>query len=238
MSRERVNQLLTTDCYDDGADKPWQFLYGARRRPLSAAAQTERLAWARRLLRGDRDGAWMYANVVWVDFCSKVIPGSERRAMDQAAAGRNKRKRLMSPDAAARSDNLGGSDTAVKQASFGDVRVWYFVAMTRGVFGATCFTDTAAFPGETQRGAYLAIQRLPALLSRMLGRSAVKPKVVSLTGGRASTIRATASSPATTTRRCAALVLRHGLARTLWRAPASSQATWPTSCSMRRLSLG
>ena len=178
LSRQRVNQVLTRDCYDDGAAKPWQFMYGARRRPLSAAAQAERLAWARRLLRGDEDAAWMYRNVVWVDFCSKVIPGSERRALDQEAAGRNKRKRLMSPDAATRSANLGGSDTAVKQASFGDVRVWYFVAMTRGVLGVTCFANARAFPGETQRGAYLAIKELPKLLGRMLGRSAVKPKVV------------------------------------------------------------
>ena len=117
-------------------------------------------------------------NIIWVDICSKVIPGTKRKALDQNAAGSNKRKRLMSPDAKSQSQNTGGSKSAENQAGWGDTRVYFFVALTRGVLGVTVFTDVQAFPGETQAGAALCVQRLPQLLNKMLGSNTQKPRTV------------------------------------------------------------
>ena len=84
----------------------------------------------------------------------------------------------MSPDAAGKSENLGGSKTAEKQASWGDTRVWFMAVLTRGRFGVRVFTDVDEFPGETPRGVGIMVDRLPALLRRMLGPEAALPRTI------------------------------------------------------------
>ena len=64
--------------------------------------------------------------------------------------------------------NLGGSSTADKQCGFGDTRVFFFVALTRGVLGIKVFSTQGVFPGETPEGAGLLVSHLPALLKMML----------------------------------------------------------------------
>ena len=181
FSRERINQLLTSECYDEVPERPWEFRYGRKRRALTLEARTERMEWARRLLREGKAAAWFFLNVIWIDLCSKVLPGTPKKALDQKLAGRNKRKRLMSPGSNDTSENLGGSDAAEKQKSFGDVRVWFGVVLTRGVLGVTVFTTTegeGAFPGECPAGARQFVARLPQVLDKMLGRGTPKPRVL------------------------------------------------------------
>ena len=67
---------------------------------------------------------------------------------------------------------------SVKQCSFGDTRVFFFVALTRGVFGAKVFIEKGAFPGETPEGARLLVSNLPALLKKMLGPGAKLPRII------------------------------------------------------------
>ena len=177
FSRPVVNRILTTQCYDDGAKKPWEFTFGRQCRPLTEAARTERLEWAVRLRDEGHDGQWFYRNVIWIDICSKVIPGNPKKAYEQMLAGKNKRKRLMSPDAADQSQNLGGSKTAEKQCSWGDIRVWFGVAMTRGKLSVAVFTN-ADYPGENMRGVAMFIDRLPTMLNDMLGAKAAKPRTI------------------------------------------------------------
>ena len=139
------------------------------------------MEWASRLLLEKKPAAWFFTNVLWVDLCSKVLPGNPKKAWGQLQAGRNKRKRLMSAGASCRSYNFGGSGVAEKQRSYGDTRVWFGVVLTRGVLGVHVFTTTdgpEGFPGECPEGARLFVGRLPALLSRMLGPAAKKPRVV------------------------------------------------------------
>ena len=96
-----------------------------------------------------------------MDLCSKVIPGTPAIALDQARTAQNKKKRLMSPGSAENSANLGGSATADKQCGFGSTRVYFGVALTRGVLGVVVFTNVGEFPGETPEGARLLVTRLP-----------------------------------------------------------------------------
>ena len=67
-----------------------------------------RTNWAKRLLGESYTAAWYRDTVVWVDVCSKVIPGTLQKALDQDLAAKNKKKRLMSPGSMASSKNLGG----------------------------------------------------------------------------------------------------------------------------------
>ena len=181
FSRGTINRLLTSECYDEGHEEPWEFRFGRKRRVLTVEARAERMAWARRLLREKKSIPWLFTNIIWIDLCSKVIPGNPKKAPDQVQAGRNKRKRLMSPGATGCTVNLGGSDTAEKQKSYGDVRVWFGVALTRGVLGVIVFTETegtGAYPGECPEGARQFVSRLPRLLNEMLGRATRKPRIL------------------------------------------------------------
>ena len=176
FSRQRINEVLTTECYDRDPARPWEFRFGAKRRALLDEDKVARLDWAQRLLSEGRTAAWYRDNVVWVDICAKVIPGSPSKALDQEMAAKNKKKRLISPGSAALSVNMGGSATADKQCSFGDTRVFFVVALTRGVFGVKVFSKKGTFPGETPEGAGLLVSHLPELLKKMLGPAARLPR--------------------------------------------------------------
>ena len=143
FSRNKINEVLTADCYDEDPEKPWEFRFGAKRRALSADDRQLRVDWGKRLRKEGRPAAWYRDNIVWVDICSKVIPGNPQKALDQNLAAKNKKKRLMSPGSVQKSPNLGGSHTADKQCSFGDTRVFFFVALTRGVLGVKVFMPKA-----------------------------------------------------------------------------------------------
>ena len=178
FSRTKINEVLTEDCFDDDADEPWSFRFGSKRRALGVEDREARVGWSKRLRKEGHTAAWYRDNTVWVDICSKVIPGNPQKALDQNLSARNKKKRLMSPGAAHKSENLGGSSTADKQCSFGDTRVFFFVALTRGVFGVKVFTEIEEYPGETPEGARILVKCLPALLTKMLGRDAKKPRTI------------------------------------------------------------
>ena len=175
FSRQKINEVLTTDCYDETPDRPWEFRYGTKRRPLTAEAKEQRVEWANRLLQEGHRAAWFHDTIIWMDLCSKVIPGSPAVALDQARTAQNKRKRCMSPGSKEKSINLGGSVTADKQCGYGSTRVYFGVVLSRGVLGVAVFTDVAQFPGETPEGARLLVERLPGLLDEMLGCSSKKP---------------------------------------------------------------
>ena len=178
FSRQRINALLTSDCYDENPDRPWEFRYGAKRRALSPDDRALRADWAERLLGEGKTAAWFRDNIVWVDICSKVIPGTPSKALDQQQAAQNKKKRLMSAGSSNTSPNLGGTSTADKQCSFGDTRIYFGVALTRGMVGVVVWTEKGEFPGEKPEGASLLVERLPALLNKMLGSSARKPRTI------------------------------------------------------------
>ena len=173
-----INDILTTDCYDHTPERPWQFVTPRRKRPLTAEQMAEQLAWARRLLRLGRSSAWHRGNVIWADMSSKVIPGTPQKAFQQSLAGKGKRRRLMSSDAAAESRHFAGTSPAERQASTGDTRVYFLLTATRGVLGIKTFSAVDTFPGETQAGAALCVEALPQLLKHMLGQATPKPRTL------------------------------------------------------------
>ena len=76
FSRQKINEVLTTDCYDNVPEKPWQFRFAAHRRALTVEGMAGRVEWARRLRALGLDAAWFFRYVVWLDICSTVIPGT------------------------------------------------------------------------------------------------------------------------------------------------------------------
>ena len=180
--RKSINEVLTTECYDETPERPWEFRFGAKRRAVSAEDREDRKAWAKRLMAENRQlnrsATWFLQNIIWLDICSKVIPGSPAKALDQHNAAENKRKRLMSRGASSLSQNLGGSSTADKQCGFGDTRVYFGACLCRGVFGVVVFSEADGFPGETPIGACMLVAKLRGLLRKMLGSGALLPRTI------------------------------------------------------------
>ena len=61
-------------------EHPWEFRFGRKRRALTQEARVERMEWARRLLREKKAAAWFFTNIIWIDLCSKAIPGNPKKA--------------------------------------------------------------------------------------------------------------------------------------------------------------
>ena len=107
FSRTTINAVLTTDCYDEDPSRPWESRFGSKRRALTAADEEERRDWAERLLKECRSAAWCCQNLLWVDFCAKVIPGTPVKALDQACTAKKQEEALDEPWKQERLEELG-----------------------------------------------------------------------------------------------------------------------------------
>ena len=134
------HEVLTTDCYDNDPLYPWEFRFGRRRKPLTPDMMTLRATWAKNLLKEGLPAHWFLRNVIWIDLCSKIIPGTPQKAYDMTMAGKNKRPRLMSRDSLCNSENLGGSSTAEKQC-----RRFFCIGLRPNTLVSICL-DTCTFP--------------------------------------------------------------------------------------------
>ena len=86
LSRTTINEVLTTDWYDHDPDKPWEFRYGPAKRFLTAEIVAERENWVQRLFREKLAAHWYHRHaVLWMDICSKVIPGSPQKAFERSS---------------------------------------------------------------------------------------------------------------------------------------------------------
>ena len=73
--KNAVYHVLSTECYNGGAEHPWAHDTRLQKTALSEWAMQKRLAWALHLRDevGHND-AWYYRHVVWTDFCYSLIP--------------------------------------------------------------------------------------------------------------------------------------------------------------------
>ena len=91
FTRKVINVVLTTDCYDNDPERPWEFRFGAKRRALTVDEKEYRMDWAKRLLEEDHSAAWYRDNILWIDINSKVIPGPQRRRLTRHRRRRTRR---------------------------------------------------------------------------------------------------------------------------------------------------
>ena len=99
---------------------------------------------------------------MWTDICNKILPLSEKKATEQALARKGKRGWLSTKSKSANS-NLPGKKEAIKQNSWGTMRVYYAPVLARGKLHVVMLGDD--FPGETPPGAAKLIAKVRASLN-------------------------------------------------------------------------
>jgi len=166
-----IRKIFVEDCYDFDPAHPWRFQHALQKVFLPEPVKEHRCKMGRYLLRYGPTAAWWSQHVVWFDPCASILPGSQNQydKMRQACKGK---RRYISDDAKMYSPNLQGPPTALKQRSWEGRKVNWFMVLARGTLHVEVMPDE-----WTLNGAGLAqfVERLPAILRRMLGPDARLP---------------------------------------------------------------
>ena len=129
---------------------------------------------AKVLLKEKKQAAWWFNNIVWMDPCASIIPGSRQQydKMKQALKGK---KRYISDDAKMYSRNLIEKETVLKQNSWGGKKVNWLMVLARGVVHVEVLPEDWKLDGD---GMAAAVSTLPRVLRRMLGQDARLPRTL------------------------------------------------------------
>lgn len=145
VDKKRVFDIFESQCYDDGAERPWKNRKRLTKSALPEDVMKKRLDWQAFMVGLGHTAEWYYKNLIWVDLCNSIIPTSEKKATEQALARKDGRG-WMSPGCQEFSRNLKGRKESLKQNSWDTYKVWWMPVLVRGKFHVECFQ--AEFPGE------------------------------------------------------------------------------------------
>ena len=167
-------KIFLEDCYDFDPEHPWRFQPVLQKRFIPEDIQQQRLHMAKILLKEKRQAAWWFNNIVWMDPCASIIPGSRQQyeKMKQAVKGN---KRYISDDAKMYSRNLMEPSTALKQNSWGGSKVNWLMVLAKGVMHVEVLPEDWKLDGD---GMAEAARRLPPALRKMLGKDARLPRTL------------------------------------------------------------
>ena len=111
----------------------------------------------------------------WTDVCNSIFPLSETVASDQALE-RKDLKGWMSKKSKKVSKNLKGATEALKQNSWGTIRIWWAPLLSRGELHVEVFDDD--FPGETAAGAATLVAKARAAVNTRFRNAAAPPDLL------------------------------------------------------------
>ena len=172
-----LRQVLTEDCYDVDPDHPWRFQPRLQKKFLSERLMEQRLAMSNLLLGPTYQHCtpgWYYQNVVWLDPCSSILPGSKAQWLNMKQLLKGV-KGYISDNATMESANLRGPVTALKQKTFVGRKVNWVILLTRGKVAVRVLPSDWQLSGE---GMADVIGQLHAWLVEILGPQARLPRVL------------------------------------------------------------
>lgn len=169
-----IRKVFTEDCYDFDPEHPWKFQNALQKVFLPTSVKEHRCTMSKYLLRQGPAPNWWAQQVVWIDPCASIIPGTQKQYEEMRQALKGK-KRYISDDAKFYSRNLMGDPTKLKQASWGSTKMNWFMVLARGVVHVEVMPDTWCLNGE---GMATFVERLPGILRRMLGPDARLPRTL------------------------------------------------------------
>jgi len=174
VDRKQISAVLKTLCHDGNPADPWNHETVYSKTALMDEDKNRRLKFCQSIIADGYTDGWVYRHCIWIDLCSTVLPGSEKKAHQQALA-RKGNKRWHSKGAKEYSRNLRAPSTAAKQCGWGDARFWWCPVLARGKLHVVTFESS--FPGETSAGVAQLVERIPGILNNRFPGSA-HPKVL------------------------------------------------------------
>ena len=141
--------------------------------------------------------ALYYHNLVGTDICNSVLPRSAKKANEQALA-RKGGKGWISSDSKYHADNMRGDANALKLSGASFERVHWVPILSRGKLHVEMLPR--GFPGETEQGAVILMQKVRSALSVRFQGVENPPSVVSVFRGTGFYVQTKVTSPLRTKR--------------------------------------
>ena len=172
-----LRRVLNEDCYDVDPEHPWRFQARLRKRFLSEKVMEQRLKMSKALLGAEFEHCtpgWYYQNVVWMDPCASILPGSKAQWLNMKQLLKGP-KGYLSDNAKMNSMNLSGPETALKQKTFVGRKQNWVILLARGQVGVFVLRPGWQLNGE---GMAEVVDNMEGWLRQMLGGEARLPRVL------------------------------------------------------------
>jgi len=178
-----VYKVIGEDCFDKDPEYPWRNQQRISKKGLTAAAMERRYAFGKevQLFCATRQSpTWQYDNLVWTDICNSIIARSDKKA-DEMALARKAGKGWASDDSRYAPENQRGDPNALKMKGSDTERFYWAPILTRGKLHVEILPP--GFPGDTQAGAAILIQKVRAALNIRFPDRTDQPSVVAVDRG-------------------------------------------------------
>ena len=170
-----IRKVFSTECYDLDPENPWRHQTRNKRTFLPGNLKQHRFDMCRwHLGWGNFVASWFFHNVVWVDPCSSVLPGSYRQYLKQKQLVKGD-KGWVSDNAKQTNPNARGPKTALQQKSWEGRKMNWVIILARGVVGVDILPMDWALDGD---GMATVVRRLEERLRDMLGDDVRLPRVL------------------------------------------------------------
>ena len=173
-----IRKVWLQDCFDFTEEFPWKYQTALQKKFLPDPVMAHRLSMVNVIEAfpncGDNDG-WWYRHIIWMDPCSSLIPRTRKQYDRMRRAQTNNQKRLISDDARMYNRNPGGRQETLKQATYEVEKVNWLMVLARGKVSVHALPEDWAVNGE---GMAVAVNALPQILRRSLGKDAQLPRVL------------------------------------------------------------
>ena len=171
----RVYKVLNEDCHDNDPGSPWRNQPRVAKQRLTDAAMQRRFLWGKSMLPLAHTDEWFYQNVVWTDICNSVLARSVTKASEQKLA-RKGGKGWISDDSRYEPENMRGDVKSLKLAGSDTERVYWAPVLAQGKLHVEVLPHD--FPGETEEGARILMEKVRAALNLRFQGAAKVPNVI------------------------------------------------------------
>ena len=170
-----IRKVFSTECYDLDPENPWRFQKRERKTYLPPSVMEHRLAMCTHFLTlSCFTATWFFKNIVWIDPCSSIIPGSYKQWLRMKQALRGERG-WVSDNARKKNRNHRGPKTALSQTTWEGTKMNWVIILARGVIGVDILPLDWDLDGE---GMATVVRRLEGRLRDMLGNDARLPRTL------------------------------------------------------------
>ena len=209
VSPPLVYTVVQEDCYDDenNPDDTWKNQARVTKYGLTPDAMERRLnsgtLFPTMVPASHLQAEWQFKNVIWTDICNSVKPLTKQKANEMRLACKGG-KGWMSTGCRFNPENMRGDPNKLKLAGSGTERIYWAPILTNGKLHVEILPR--GFPGDTDDGAAVLIQKVRAAINVRFPNGAPQPRTIFVDRSNAFYIQATGAL----TEKYAAALREHG----------------------------